>query len=61
MQAMAKMMVKTDSIWFLEVGNLSTRQKLKKSGNRAGCKALSFGAQEAWQFGKPVTGQNHQL
>jgi hypothetical protein len=31
----AKMEVKPDSICFLEVGNLSTWQKLKKAGNPA--------------------------
>ena len=30
----AKMEVKADSIWLLEVGNLSTWQKLKKAGIR---------------------------
>jgi hypothetical protein len=53
----AKMEVKQDSIWFLEVGNLSTWQKLKKSGNRAEFESFQdkeLGARDAWQFAKPL-------
>jgi hypothetical protein len=54
----AKMEVKPDSIWFLEVGNLSTWQKLKKSGNPAEFESFQtkeLGARHAWQFTKPLT------
>ncbi len=54
----AKMEVKPDSIWFLEVGNLSTWQKLKKAGNPAEFESYQtkeFGARHAWQFTKPLT------
>jgi hypothetical protein len=54
----AKMEVKPDSIWFLEVGNLSTWQKLKKAGNPAEFESYQtkeLGARHAWQFTKPLT------
>ena len=54
----AKMEVKADSIWFLEVGNLSTWQKLKKLGNPAEFESYQtkeLGARHAWQFTKPLT------
>jgi hypothetical protein len=54
----AKMEVRSDSIWFLEVGNLSTWQKLKKSGNPAEFESFQtkeLGARYAWQFTKPLT------
>jgi hypothetical protein len=53
----AKMEVKPNSIWFLQLGNLSTWQKLKKSGNRAEFKSFQdkeLGARDAWQFGNPL-------
>jgi hypothetical protein len=53
----AKMEVKQDSIWFLEVGNLSTWQKLKKAGNSAEFESYQtqeLGARDAWQFTKPL-------
>ena len=53
----AKMEVKPDSIWFLEVGNLSTWQKLKKAGNPAEFEfyeTKELGARHAWQFTKPL-------
>jgi hypothetical protein len=60
----AKMEVKPDSIWFLEVGNLSTWQKLKKSGNPT--EFESFSNQGAWcptclAVLEATHGQNHQL
>jgi hypothetical protein len=54
----AKMEVKPDSIWFSEVGNLSTWQKLKKAGNSAEFESYQtkeLGARHAWQFTKPLT------
>jgi len=53
----AKMEVKPDSIWFLEVGNLSTWQKLKKAGNPAEFQSYQtkeLDARNAWQFTKPL-------
>jgi hypothetical protein len=53
----AKMEVKPDSIWFLEVGNLSTWQKLKKAGNPAEFESYQtkeLDARHAWQFTKPL-------
>jgi hypothetical protein len=53
----AKVEVKPDSIWFLEVGNLSTWQKLKKAGNPAEFESYQtkeLGARHAWQFTKPL-------
>jgi hypothetical protein len=49
----AKMEVKHDSIWFRELGNLSTWQKLKNSGSRAEFKSFEdkeLGDRDAWQF-----------
>jgi hypothetical protein len=57
-QGGAKMEVKPGSIWFLEVGNLSTWQKLKKAGNPAEFESYQtkeLGARHAWQFTKPLT------
>ncbi len=54
----AKMEVKPDSIWFLEVGDLSNWQKLKKAGNPAefeSYQSRELGARHAWQFTKPLT------
>jgi hypothetical protein len=54
-RAGAKMEVKQDSIWFLEVGDLSTWQKLKKSGNSAEFEfyqTKELGARDTWQFTK---------
>jgi hypothetical protein len=53
----AKMEVKPDSIWFLEVGDLSTWQKLKKAGNPTKFESFQtkeLGARQAWQFTKPL-------
>jgi hypothetical protein len=58
LQEGSKMEVKPDSIWFLEVGNLSTWQKLKKAGNPAEFESYQtkeLGARHAWQFTKPLT------
>src|SRR4030088_3296873 len=54
----AKMEVKPDSIWFLEVGNLSTWRKLKKAGNPAefeSYQSKELVARAAWPFTKPLT------
>jgi hypothetical protein len=54
----SKMEVRPDSIWFLEVGHLSTWQKLKNAGNSAEFdvyQTKELGARHAWQFTKPLT------
>ena len=51
------MQVKSNSIWFQKVGNLTTWQKLKKAGNRQEFESYQtkeLGARDAWQFTKPL-------
>ncbi len=51
------MEIKADSIWFLQVENLSTWQNLKKRGNLAEFEAYQtkeLGARQAWQFTMPL-------
>jgi hypothetical protein len=53
----AKMEVKSNSIWFQEVGKLTTWQRLDKAGNRQefeSYQAKELGARDAWQFTKPL-------